>query len=156
MGKYLVRYMIFWLPGAILALTFQNDSMFSVILQWFFAFFFLFGWAVNSGMASAYYPRSTLSFLLVYTGIVALGLIAMYSASYHSQWGNTVRLIVGLLSFQPMDIAIQLFLRYSIPHEAYVLGLQVITCLIGYFVGLIYRKSKGIGRRTLRYRMPRY
>lgn len=142
MKKYFLRYLIFWAPAVIIALFFNSALMVSQVLQWFFAFFMLFGWAVNTGMAAYRYPRKTLSSLLIYLGVNLLIIVWLYSTSLDSRTSRMLVKIGGIFSYTPQDILLKALLEFNIPHEIYITFLIVLLCFIGYLCGLIARRVR--------------
>lgn len=142
MKKYLFRYLIFWFPAALVASFFNNSGTASQILQWLFAFFFLFGWAVNTGMSAYYFPRRTLSLLFAYTGANILIILWLYSAHFGSTSYFLLQRVGGLFSFVPMEIFIMALINLDIRHELYVTGFMAAACLAGFAVGVVYRRLR--------------
>jgi len=139
MAKYIVRYLIFWLPATIIFYFFNNSSMLSQVLQWFFAFFMLLGWSVNTGMAAYYYPRKVLALIFGYAGVNILLIVAWYKTYYHSALNNFLLYFGGLFSYNPLDVFIQALLDFNIYHELFVTGFLVLCCVIAYIVAMVYR-----------------
>lgn len=139
MRKYILRYLIFWLPAAITFYVYHNSSMLSQVLQWFFAFFMLLGWAVNTGMAAYHYPRKVLSLIFGYTGVNVLLTVILY----RSFTGTTLHYVMGnfggLFSYNPLDVFVMAIVDFNISHELYVLGFLVACCLLAYIIAIIYR-----------------
>lgn len=142
MSKYIVRYLILWLPAALVAYFFNNASMASQVAQWFCAFFMVFGWSVNTGMCAYHYPRTTLSLILVYTGINVLLIVLLYASTYASPLNKALILVGGALSYTPLDAFVRAILDFNIPHEVYVIAFLVACCFVGYCVGLAYRRVR--------------
>lgn len=140
MRKYYLRYLFFWAPAFFVACFFNNPSMLSQILQWFFAFFMLFGWAVNSAMAAYHFPRTVFSSLLVYLGVNLLITTGLYHISSGSAMSRLLMRIGGLLSFTPLDIVVTALLDFTIPHEVYVVAAVTCVCLAGWLAGVAYRR----------------
>lgn len=138
MKKYLLRYLIFWAPALLLSLFFRADTPISHILQLFFGFFLLFGWAVNTGMAAYAYPRRMLGALLLYTGANLL-LINMQYMGLLSFLGRNSRAVTGILSYTPLDIFLQKLLDFKIPHELYITAAIAILSFAGWLLGILYR-----------------
>jgi hypothetical protein len=141
--KYLVRYVIFWLPAALVAYLFNNSMAASHILLWFTAFFFLLGWGVNTGMAAYRYPRAVLAALLTYTGVHLIVIELLYRQDGRTLLGVLLRRVGGAFSFIPLDMFVKALRQYSpsIPHELYATVLLIAVCLIGYLAGLLRRRS---------------
>lgn len=143
MGKYLVRYLIFWLPAVCVAYFFNNPSLPSQALQWFFAFFMLLGWSVNTGMAAYHYPRSAMAALLTYAGFNILVIAVLYMQDYRSALYQVLRGYGGVFSFKPLDILLQSlkpFTGVALPWEYLVLFILLAGCLLGYIIGLVQRR----------------
>lgn len=141
MRKYLLRYLIFWLPAAAVAYFYNNASSPSQLLQWFFSFFMVFGWSVNTGMAAYHFPRSTMSALLTYTGFNILIIVTMYSAYVGSGLYILLHKVGGILSFNALDIMVQALRPYNeLDWEMVVLLFLVACCVIGYIIGLVHRR----------------
>lgn len=155
MKKYYLRYLFFWVPAVLIACFFNNASMISQVLQWFFASFMVLGWTINTAMAAYTFPRRTLSTLLVYAGVMLLIIVGLYNYAFDPassrilqqlnssfpglNTGLLFRRLGGLLSFTPLDIFVQALLDFAIPHEIYITLFLVGACLIGWICGLVYR-----------------
>lgn len=142
MRKYMLRYLIFWLPAAIVAYLFNRADMISQIAQWATALFMLFGWSANTGMAAYHYPRNTLALILAYLGGSILLIMSMYAVPYSSTphfWLNTLG---GLLSFRPLGIFVKALLDFNIRQELVVTCALSACCMAGYLVGLIVRRIR--------------
>ncbi len=142
MKKYYCLYLVFWLPALLVSFLFNNTSAFSHILQWAFAGIMVVGWSVTTGFATYHYPKRVLALILLYGGINAVLITTLYAAHYNSGIYTFINTWGGVLSFQPLDILVKALLDFSIPHEFYVTGLVVVCCLIGYIVGLVYRRIR--------------
>lgn len=140
MRKYLLRYLIFWLPAVTVSCFFNNSTMLSHILQWFFCFFMVFGWAVNTGMAAYRQPRPALAALLVYSGFNIIITVVKYTTDPREGLGVVLRRVGGLFSYNALDIMVRAISQFSIPHELCVLGLVAGCCFVGYVVGLVQRR----------------
>jgi hypothetical protein len=140
MKKYILRYLIFWLPAVLAACWYGNSSPLSKGLQWFFAFFLIFGWSVNTAMAAVHFPRGTLSLILLYLGVNFLLIMGLYSVNTATAAGRVLLRMGGLFSFTPLDILIVALLDYSIPHEIYVTAGLVILCFLGWMAGVLVRR----------------
>lgn len=138
--KYYFGYLVFLLPALIVSLVFNNDSTLSIILQWFFGFFMLFGFGVNTAAASYRYPRNTMSFILFYTGLNLLISTLLYSSSYGTLQYTILRRYAGALSFVPLEIMVDAILDFNVPHEVYITLLVTACCLIGLVFGLVRRR----------------
>ena len=142
MRKYMLRYLLLWLPAAAVALFYNHATTLSQALQWIFAGVMVLGWAANTGMCAYHYPRTTLSLILFYTGMSIFSITMQVSVRYGSQLYDAVHRWGGLLSFRPLDILVVALLDFRIPQEAYVVGFLVLLCLTGYLVGLLYRRIR--------------
>ena len=141
MRKFLLRYLIFWLPAAAAAYFFNNASDLSQILQWFFSFFMVFGWSVNTGMAAYHFPRSTLSALLTYTGFHILIIITMYTAYSGSGLSILLRKAGGLFSYNALDIMVQALRPFpELDWEMVVTLFLACCCAVGFLIGLLHRR----------------
>jgi len=139
MRKYIIRYLIFWLPAVLVAYFYNRPDTASHIAQWFAAFIMLFGWSINTGMCAYYFPRRTLALILMYLGVSVLVIIWMYSAPYASATHNWLRLWGGVLNFKPLEILLMAILEFNVRHELVVTYTLGAFCLLGYIVGIIYR-----------------
>lgn len=142
MRQYAVRYVVFWLPALLVSYFFSNQSMTSQVLQWFFAFFLLLGWSVNTGMAAYNFPRATLSLWLAYTGLHILAITSLYAAPYGSGRYTVLKAVSGFLSYRPLRIFTRVLegLVPQFPPELCILGGLSACCLIGYLIGLVQRR----------------
>jgi hypothetical protein len=119
-----------------MALLFNNSSMLSQTLQWFFAAFMIFGWGLNSAMAAYKLPRQTLAAALTYLGVNILIAVGIYSYGI----GGLLRSLGGILSFTPLDILIVALLDFTIPHELYIVVTLFCVCVLGWVAGVFYRR----------------
>lgn len=142
MKKYLLRYAIFWLPAMLMSYFFNNSTGISLGLQWFFAFFLILGWSVNTGMYAYHFPRSAMSSLLLYFGVNVLLIALMYVTGYGTVLNAVMIKVGGIFSFQPLDIVVRALLGFNIPHELYVLFGLVFCGLIGYVCGVVMRRVR--------------
>lgn len=152
MRKYLFRYLIFWLPAAVVAYLFTRGMPWSHLIgdtapwhqipQWFTAFFMVFGWSANTGMAAYHYPRATLSALLCYTGFNILITVTMYTVGSEGALGSLLWSFGGILSFKPLSIFVTTLksLRPPWPWEMILLCGLVACMAIGFIVGLVQRR----------------
>jgi len=137
MRKFILRYLFFWAPAFILSFFFRGGLMQLYTLKWFFAFFMLFGWGVNTAMAAYHYPRRTMSGILMYVGFNILAIVGLYS------WDGVNRAVYylgGIFSFTPLDILVVALLDFNIPHELYVALLVFCICSLGWIAGMLYRR----------------
>lgn len=137
MKRYVLRYLIFWLPAALVAYFFNNETLLSQILQWFFAFFMLFAWSVNTAMAACRNPRGTLSLLLAYGGIHALMLTAIYNADFRSGLYVVLRAVSGVFSFRPLGVFVHAVDPFNLYSELLVLSVIVVCCFAGFLFGAV-------------------
>lgn len=143
MGKYLLRYLLFWLPAILVFFTLDASMRYAYLLHWLFAFFLLFGWAANTGMAAYHEPLAALSLLLAYAGGAALCILAMYSSSYTTVLHKAAQWLGGLLCFWPLDVFVRaLQPTGNHPWELVVLGIVVAACAAGYLAGLVCRSVR--------------
>ena len=140
MKKYLLRYLIFWLPAVLAAYFYNNASAASQVLQWFCAFFMVLGWAVNTSMAAYRYPRKTMALLLGYAGIHILIITMLYSAQYGTAAEMFLLRYGGMFSYRPLDIVVMALLDFNIMHEMYVTLFLVFLCFAGFAAGVFYRR----------------
>lgn len=140
MGKYYIRYLIFLLPALLVSLFYNNDTMTSIILRWFFAFFLLTGFGVTTYTAAYRFPRATMSFILSYTGINLLIITMFYASHYNSPIYPVLRDYAGALSYIPLSIMVDALRDFNIQQEVYVTLFIAVSCIIGYVGGLIHRR----------------
>jgi hypothetical protein len=140
MKKHILRYGIFWLPAVLAACLYTSSSPLSQGVQWFFAFFLIFGWSVNTAMAAVHFPRGTLSLLLLYLGVNFLLIVGLYNVNTATASGRVLLRLGGLFSFTPLDILIVALLDFPIPHEIYVTAGLVILCFLGWMAGVLVRR----------------
>lgn len=141
MRSYLLRYLIFWLPAALMSYVFNFEGETVHVIQWFCVFFMLFGWGVNTGMAAYHYPRSTLSALLTYTGFNIIVIAVMYVSAEGEGLYLVTRSIGGIFSFGPLDALVQALKNFSgLMWEMCATGTLIAVCVIGYVVGLVQRR----------------
>lgn len=140
MGKNYLIYFMFLLPALIVSLFFKNDSMISIVLQWFFGFFMLIGFGVNTASSAYRYPRATMSFILLYTGVNLLIITAFYAAAYNSTAYVILRDYGGALSYVPLGIMVNALIDFNIQQEVFVTLLIAACCLAGYIFGLVHRR----------------
>lgn len=141
MGKHYWIYLFFLLPALIVSLFFHNDTGASIILRWFFAFFMLIGFGVNTASAAYRHPRGAMSFILVYTGVNLLIITAFYAATYNSALYFFLRDYGGALSYVPLGIVLDTMLEFNVQQEeVYVTFTVTVCCLIGYLFGLVHRR----------------
>lgn len=145
MKKYLIRYLIFWLPALLVSYLFAGGGLMADIPQWFFAFFMLFGWSVNTGMAAYHFPRGALSALLAYGGFNTLVIVTLYTTDYRQGLHIFMRKVGGIFSFQPLDILVRNLkpiTSAALPWEFIVLCVLLVCCLLGYLVGVVQRRVR--------------
>jgi hypothetical protein len=140
MKKYMLRYLIFWAPAFLAACFFNNTSPLSQALQWFFAFFMVLGWCVNTGMATYHHPRKMLSNLLLYLGVNLLLITFLYNINAGSVANRIIMRAIGIFSYTPLDIFVMRLLDYNIPQEVYVTFFLFLACLLSWLAAFIYRK----------------
>lgn len=141
MRKYLLRYLIFWLPAIVVAYFFHNSSMPLQVLQWFFAFFMLFGWAANTAAAAYHYPNSTLSALLAYAGFHLIAINVVYTTDFRSGLHIVLRALSGLFSFKALGVFKAVADSLDWYGELAVVVLVCACCLLGYLAGLLRRRT---------------
>lgn len=142
MGKNYLVYFLFLLPALAVSIFFNNDTMTSIVLRWFFAFFMLIGFGVNTVSAAYHYPRATISFILVYTGVNLLIITAFYASEYNSLPYIILRDYGGALSYVPLGIMVDALLDFNIQQEVFVTFLVAACCLVGCVFGLVHRRVK--------------
>lgn len=141
MRKYLLRYLVFWVPAVVVAYFFSSAAFPSQIAQWFTAFFMLFGWGINTGMAAYRHPLPTLSFLLCYAGLNILVVMTMYSAEVGGAMYVFLHRFGGIFSFQAVNIFVQTLKGYPGLYAELVVVEVLLGCaLVGYLVGLVQRR----------------
>lgn len=140
MRKYYFGYLVFLLPALIVSLFYNNNSTISVALQWFFAFFMLFGFGVNTSSAAYKYPRQTISLILFYTGLNLLISTWLYASSYGTLQYTILRHYAGALSYVPLEIIVDALLDFNIPQEVYVTLLVSVCGFIGLIFGVVRRR----------------
>ncbi|MCL2057303.1 MAG: hypothetical protein FWH02_08825 [Oscillospiraceae bacterium] len=138
MKKYLPRYLLFWAPAFALSLFFRGDLMQFHALRWFFTFFMLLGWGINTAMAAYHYPRKVLSGLLMYAGAHVLLITWLYSLTDRSP---ALYYLAGAFSFTPLDILVTALLDFNIMHELYAALTVIALCLLGWAAGALYRRT---------------
>lgn len=143
MKRYLLRYLIFWLPALAVSYLFQGGGLVYDLPRWFFASFMILGFSVNTAMAAYHYPRKTLSALLAYGGFNILVIVMLYSTDYRQGLHIVMKKFGGILSFQPLSIYVE-HLRpitsVQLPWEFVVLCVILAGCLLGYLAGLFQRR----------------
>lgn len=142
MGKNYLIYLVFLLPALFVSLFYNNDTMLSIVLQWFFGFFMLIGFGVNTASAAYRYPRATMSFVLSYTGVNLLIITAFYASAYDSLPYIVLRDYGGALSYVPLGIMMDALLDFNIQHEVVITLLIAACCFIGYIFGIVHRHVK--------------
>lgn len=142
MGKNYLVYLFFLLPALLVSLFFKNSSTLSIVLQWFFGFFMLIGFGVNTASAAYRYPRAAMSFILVYAGVNLLIVTALYASDYDSLPYVILRDYGGFLSYLPLGIMVKAITDFNIQHEVVITLLITACCLIGYIFGLVHRRVK--------------
>lgn len=140
MGKNYLGYFFFLLPALAVSIFFNNDTQVSIVLRWFFAFFMLIGFGVNTASAAYRYPRATMTFILVYTGVNLLIITAFYASAYNSLAYVILRDYGGALSYVPLGIMVDALLDFNIQQEVFVTFLVAGCCLVGYVFGLVHRR----------------
>lgn len=142
MKKHLLLYAVLMIPAMIVAYTYANGTALSQILQWGFALVMIAGWAVNSGVAAYRYPSATLAFLLLYAGVNIFAVSLLYRQPYNSAEFLSMRHWIGAISFRPLDILVNALSDFMIPLELCVLCVLAALCLIGFLVGVLYRRLR--------------
>jgi len=142
MKKYMLAYFILWLPAVLVAYLYNNAEMLSQILQWSFAVLMVLGWSVNTGLMAYRYPRTALSLVFFYVGLTVLAITLKYSSESGTPLHQFMRVWGGILSYKPLEIFIMALRDFNIPHEMYLMGAVVLLCLVGYLVGLAYRRVR--------------
>ncbi|HHY51828.1 MAG TPA: hypothetical protein GX499_01105 [Clostridiales bacterium] len=154
MGKYLFRYLIFWLPAAVAAYFFSGGSSTATLaFQWFGAFFMVLGWSVNTGMMAYHHPRQGLALLLAWLGVNILIITALYRTSYQSSLHWFLLNVGGVLSFKPLDIFIVALLDFPFQHELIVTCTLAACCFFGWICGTLYRRIRPNPYRPKIYRI---
>ena len=139
MKKYLLRYLFYWAPAFLASLLLRDAGTAAQVLRLFCAFFMLFGWAVNSGMAASREPRRTMAAILLYLGFALLMVNALYTGALQSRLGSAGVVLGGIFSYTPLEAIVDKMRDFRIPHEYYLtLGVAAL-CAIGWLLGLLYR-----------------
>lgn len=150
MLKYTLRALLFWLPA--LFASFLPDSAFALVFQWFFAFFLLLGWPVNTAMAAYRFARAALSRLLGWAGLSALTLVVMYSNDYTSPLRALARLLSGLLCVWPLEVVVRtLQAVWNGPCELAIFALLFTGCAVGWLVGALTGRIVRLRGTKIRY-----
>lgn len=140
MAKYYLRYLIFLAPALIVSIFFNNGSATSITLQWFFSFFMLIGFGVNTASAAYAYPRASMAFIFCYTGVNLLIISRFYTSQYGTATYNFLRNYGGALSYVPLEVMVKALLDFNIQQEVCVTLLVAVCCLLGYLAGLVHRR----------------
>ena len=140
MNKYLIRYLIFWAPAVLSAYFLAHFGGIMQVAQWFFGFFMLFGWAINSGMAAYSYPRVTLAFILTYIGVNALLIAALVRQPFGSVGYRILDHVAGAFTYRPLYMFYQA-LEFSF-REMWVAGIVAGACMLGLICGALNRQVK--------------
>ena len=143
MRKYLIRYLIPWVPAVLLAyiLTPQSPT-FLQIVQWFFGFVMLFWWAINTGQAAYEYPRQTTVFILAYAGVNALLITLIVDTPYSSRWWAVLDHAAGAFTYRPLYMLYESMQEASIFREMWMVGIIAGACLVGFVWGMLYRQMR--------------
>jgi hypothetical protein len=140
MKKYLLRYIVFWLPALAVSLwAHWNRGASLEAASLFFGFFMLFGFAVNSGMAARFHPRHTIAAILFYFGGSIILTTLVYTGQLRQLLGTQARTIAGIFSYVPLNAFLMRILDYNIPHEVYIISGLTALMLFGWLVGVICR-----------------
>ena len=142
MRKYLIRYLIFWLPAVLASYLFTSREQTFEIILWFLGFFMLLGWGVNTGMCAYNYPRNTLSLLLAYFGANALLITGLHNASFGSTAYRIFDHAAGFFTYRPLEMIYQTLLDFSVFQEMWVVGIVLGFCAVGFLSGLLYRQIR--------------
>ena len=158
MGIYYVRYIVFWLPIAVITVLLRTEPVYAVFeryvgpwgpittemiaffIQLFFILFMLLGWLINSAMAAIRFPRRTLSGILIYFGLNMFLIMGYYASYYGSPLYHFLRYYGGIFSYVPMNALIQKFIDYNLSHEIWATGIITACCLIGFVIGAVQRR----------------
>ncbi|MCL2857158.1 MAG: hypothetical protein FWE19_05480 [Oscillospiraceae bacterium] len=142
MSKYLIRYLIFWAPAILSAyfLTPQSTTLLQVA-QWFFGFFMLFGWAMNTGMAAYSYPKQSITFILAYFGVNALLITRLVNTSYSSSGYVVLDTVAGAFTYRPLYMLYGA-LEASNFREMLIVGIVAGCCVVGFVWGVLHRQVK--------------
>ena len=144
MRKHLIRYLIFWAPAVLSAylLTPQSPTLLQ-LMQWFFGFFMLFGWALNTGMAAYSYPRQTIIFILAYLGVNALLITRLVGTSYSSGWWAILDHAAGAFTYRPLYMLYKSLQDASASQEEmWIAGIVAGACVAGFIWGVLYRQIR--------------
>ena len=112
------------------------------IIQWFFGFFMLLGWTVNTIMATYSHPRQALAFILAYFGINALLIIALSRAPFSSARHVILDHTAGAFTFRPLYMLYQALRDFSIFQELWIAVIITMACGVGFVCGMFYRQVR--------------
>ena len=144
MRKYLIRYLILWAPAILSAYILTPQSPTALQLaQWFFGFFMLLSWAVNTGAAAYSYPRQTTIFIFAYSGVNALLITALRAAPYSSVRYPILVHLAGAFTFRPLHMLYESLEYSSITfREMWMAGIVAGACAAGFLWGMLYRQIR--------------
>ena len=142
MRKYLFRYLIFWLPAIVASYLLTSGEMMPQIVRWFFGFFMLFGWGVNTAMFAYNNLRGALSFVLGYLGVNVLLIMGLHHAPFGSASYRVFVHAAGLFTYRPLSMIYQMLLDFSIFQEMWIVLIVTGICLVGLLFGLLYRQIR--------------
>jgi len=112
--------------------------------QWFFGFFMLFGWALNTSMAAYNHPRGTLAFIMLYSGVNAL-LIAAVVGEFFGSLGSLSYAILdhaaGAFTYRPLYMLYGAMDAFTL-REMWIAGIVAAVCMAGFICGVLYRQVK--------------
>ena len=143
MRKHLIRYLIFWAPAILSAYLLTPQGTAIQIAQWFFGFFMLIGWAVNTAIATYSHPRGTLTFILAYFGVNAILITALVEAPFRSVRYIILNHAAGAFTYRPLYMLYQTLQDLPVSREEmWITGLVAGSCAVGFVCGVFYRQIK--------------
>lgn len=162
MRKYLIRYLIFWAPAVIAAYVLGGDgaalalrhffdrlpledpaltAQIAVVgIQWFFAFFMLIGWGINTGMWAYHRPYGALTAVFVYAGFNVLAASIVYATDYRSGTHIVLRAVGGFFSYKPLEVLLNILKDFRIAAEFVIIAIITACCLLGFVIGILQRR----------------
>jgi len=142
MRKYLFRYLIFWLPAIGASYLLNSGEITPQIIRWFFGFFMLFSWGVNTAMFAYNHPRGALSFVFGYFGVNVLLIMGLHNASFGSAGYRIFDHAAGLFTYRPLSMIYSTLLEFPVFQEMWIIGIVTGICLVGFLCGLFYRQVR--------------
>ena len=139
MRKYLILYLIFWVPAVLSAYFLVPLGGVGQVAQWFLGFLMLLAWAVISGYAAYDYPRSTLAFITAYIGVNAALITVLVNTSFSAAGYIIIDHAAGAFTYRPLYMLYGALL-YSLFREMWVAGIVAAACVVGFICGLLCRQ----------------